>query len=1205
DIENMTFTYYDDYKQNDLVFQNSSLAFQSVTWTSNPDADTWQKFDRTFGKITGVSVRTLNSNQWHHTVKYYDKKQRPIQTVSTLPSGGTSRFSALYNFTGSVLQSRSEKHSQVAFRRYVYDHKGRVQKLYFKFNNQPEVILSSASYDPLGQTTDKKLFPDEGGTNFLQSIDYSYNIKGWLKKVNSATGSDAGETDYFGLEMAYESDDFLTSSTARKDGLITAVRWRNDLTSTQNLFSFDYDSWNRLQHANYKTGTAAAWNANDFYSEKDISYDRNGNLTGLKRYRKVDHMAVKELIDDLTYQYGSGGNQLMAVAEGSTSSTKDLGFKDGNVSTDDYAYDPNGNVLFDKNKNIVRINYNYLDLPEFLKFSDSTSTEISYDATGKRVSRIERDTQNNIVLRTDYAGDLLLIDGLPAVLFHEEGRLIPPAYDNKIDNKEANGTEGYPAKNTVTISSQVISNQTYVKAVSGTGTAKSGIWPIKGTQGSSGTIPVKPGETYSFKVLGYQTVGATASLYVSSNTGDVVWPGAVLPQGSVNETWVTSTFTVPAGVTEINVGVLWQTPSNGHTFFVNRVALYNTDWELQYFLTDQVGSPRVVLSTQPGVTSLTATFETENQTTEANQFLNIKTTNITSIPVIANATPGGNESIYLDQNYNIGPARSIKVFPGDKVDASAHSYYSSASGLSKTLGSVMAAKLIQVMTSTAPVPIDQGVNNAYAFSDNQDPGFALSRNQGLTSPSAFLNYILFDINYTPLEAKSFPISPTAGSRLPVTMDQVSVKQPGYMFVYLSFDNNSPYQVHFDDFKIRHTESPVIQITDYYPYGMTAMNWVREGETENWFTFQQKEYDKKSGLNDFHARQYDATLGRWFVQDPANQFPSPYLAMGNNPVNGIDPNGEVYVVDDIIVAAVGFVFGYLAYGAINDDWDSDAVKAGLITAVMFEASYLLQGAGGAATSSMTAEMAADFAVQKGFTMLFSTAIPAIPIYESEDLNLSVRPTLSTSGVSASVSASYHKGKTDWTLSVNGGIAEGGFSTSMDLGVMYSTNNWSFGGNIGATNPAGEAKWNERVNFAAGYSRDGIGVMANLGWQGEFGKKFDQVSGWTLAYNRDGYQLSYNETYNTGYGKRTDGKGTDLPTWSRKLTFASARDNIGFTYGDTRNANGHVITGEIARGDYKMSFGKGSAASAITPTKFYYQQFDFEWNSIKALLGKIFK
>jgi hypothetical protein len=38
--------------------------------------------------------------------------------------------------------------------------------------------------------------------------------------------------------------------------------------------------------------------------------------------------------------------------------------------------------------------------------------------------------------------------------------------------------------------------------------------------------------------------------------------------------------------------------------------------------------------------------------------------------------------------------------------------------------------------------------------------------------------------------------------------------------------------------------------------------------------------------------YDPVIGRWLVPDPYKQYFSPYLSMGNNPINLIDPNGGV-------------------------------------------------------------------------------------------------------------------------------------------------------------------------------------------------------------------------------------------------------------------------------------------------------------------------
>jgi hypothetical protein len=42
---------------------------------------------------------------------------------------------------------------------------------------------------------------------------------------------------------------------------------------------------------------------------------------------------------------------------------------------------------------------------------------------------------------------------------------------------------------------------------------------------------------------------------------------------------------------------------------------------------------------------------------------------------------------------------------------------------------------------------------------------------------------------------------------------------------------------------------------------------------------------------FEARLWDARIGRWLTVDPAGEFFSPYLGMGNNPISNIDPDGR--------------------------------------------------------------------------------------------------------------------------------------------------------------------------------------------------------------------------------------------------------------------------------------------------------------------------
>jgi hypothetical protein len=54
-----------------------------------------------------------------------------------------------------------------------------------------------------------------------------------------------------------------------------------------------------------------------------------------------------------------------------------------------------------------------------------------------------------------------------------------------------------------------------------------------------------------------------------------------------------------------------------------------------------------------------------------------------------------------------------------------------------------------------------------------------------------------------------------------------------MFLYLSYENERNNWVYFDDFKVTHTKSRIVQYNEYYPFGMTTQNsWTREGATGN-------------------------------------------------------------------------------------------------------------------------------------------------------------------------------------------------------------------------------------------------------------------------------------------------------------------------------------------------------------------------------------
>lgn len=83
---------------------------------------------------------------------------------------------------------------------------------------------------------------------------------------------------------------------------------------------------------------------------------------------------------------------------------------------------------------------------------------------------------------------------------------------------------------------------------------------------------------------------------------------------------------------------------------------------------------------------------------------------------------------------------------------------------------------------------------------------------------------------------------------------------------------------------------LLSMQDYYPFGskmpgrsITASSYYKQG-------YQGQPEDAETGFNSFQLRLYDARIGGWLSPDPYKQHHSPYMAMSNNPLSFIDPDG---------------------------------------------------------------------------------------------------------------------------------------------------------------------------------------------------------------------------------------------------------------------------------------------------------------------------
>jgi len=89
---------------------------------------------------------------------------------------------------------------------------------------------------------------------------------------------------------------------------------------------------------------------------------------------------------------------------------------------------------------------------------------------------------------------------------------------------------------------------------------------------------------------------------------------------------------------------------------------------------------------------------------------------------------------------------------------------------------------------------------------------------------------------------------------------------------------------------------------YDPFGRVMK---KTGTLDQPFQFSTKQYDAETGKSYFGFRWYDANTGRWLTRDPLGEESDPnlYRAVGNNPMNWIDPDGQAIAAPVLIGGAL--------------------------------------------------------------------------------------------------------------------------------------------------------------------------------------------------------------------------------------------------------------------------------------------------------------
>ncbi len=432
----LSVNYYDKYD----ILSNTSVNPNSAFFTApSTTIDTLEQNPR--GLQVAKLVNVLTTNSYLFSIMTYDKDGNVVKTIAQHFQGGATSSNKVdvvenqYSFQGKSTQtirkhclSSTSTPAVTIISTPSYDHMNRALLLKQQYNTPTVtgtiVNINKNDYNELGQLITKHLHSTASGSpassGFLQHVDYRYNSRGWLSRINnSASALDetyTAQLDLFGENLDYDQVTNGIGGVAKYNGNISNIKWQDKWSSNITLpqqykgYVFTYDAMNRVTNADYKAQNTAE---NTSYNET-MTYDELGNILTLTRKN-----GTSSTLNSLVYNYMNGANRSNML----TSVSDATGTEAYNSS---YTYDTNGNLLTDSKKTITSpVLYNELNLPAQVNITTGTKVlKYTYDATGKRLERL-----------TTLAGatveDRFYVDGIEYVanvieLIHTpEGRVTP------------------------------------------------------------------------------------------------------------------------------------------------------------------------------------------------------------------------------------------------------------------------------------------------------------------------------------------------------------------------------------------------------------------------------------------------------------------------------------------------------------------------------------------------------------------------------------------------------------------------------------------------------------------------------------------------------------------------------------------------------------------------------------------------------------
>ncbi len=872
--EMLTHNHYDDYVGLPGGLSSNYINTWDNTYFTPTSNNSWPypqmpiQSNAVKGMATWSQVKVLGTtNTYLSSVTIYDEKGRPIQVQSINNTGGLDVITTQYSWVGQPLVTVQKQDKQgvpvqshIVVAKITYDDLGRVMNIKKTINSvingvnvvKPELEIVSNQYDKLGQLITKNIGKKKDANNNytnapIETLNYDYNIRGWLLGVNRnyLTDNNANTgSNYFAFELGYNKTDNKAgnnfSNPAQFNGNINGMLWKSRGDGIRREYSYAYDAANRLLKGDFIQNNADnSWNKNTVnYSmqmgngaDPTTAYDANGNIMAMKQYgfQIGATNPATNLIDNLTYNYKPLSNKLLNVIDLENKPATKLGdFRTSALhpevntktnSTVDYDYDDNGNLKYDLNKDIVStagangIQYNYLNLPSVITVAKDAqqnpkgTISYIYDAAGNKLRKTTVESNATVVYNSvNYSTQITTITNYIGGFVYET-------------KSYSNTSIPAAAINTYTDQLQFLAHEE---------------GRIRFKKGDNAVTPaIPPSFEYDYML--------------KDHLGNV---RAVLTDEVQKDIYPPVTFEDASLATE---QLFYQNLDIGR---VARPDLFNSP--------STNGAKVQVLQKNTnaiGAGQLLKVMNGDKFTIQVQYYIPTAAVN--------NSQANGLNSILTSLLNTLNAATSLGAIHGSGV------------------------------------PLTNQLNNNVNFNTLLSPQGSSFPS---SNPKAFLNIIFFDEQFV-FEGQSSRIiqTGTMGSPQQIVLtgnDMPVAKKNGYVYIFVSNESNN--LVYFDNLQVLQEKSSLIEETHYYPFGLTmaGISSKAAGTIQNKEkTFQGQRFDDDLELNwvQFKWRNHDPQIGRFIEIDPLAEdyvYNSTYAFSENKVTNHIELEGlEAVFVGD--------------------------------------------------------------------------------------------------------------------------------------------------------------------------------------------------------------------------------------------------------------------------------------------------------------------